>query len=304
MIIKFILSMEYVMNHTQNDYPTSAPAQHQQHQPGIQKNMYPEPEVIKSGHSGSGKLQNKVALISGGDSGIGRSIAVLFAREGADIAIIYLEEKIDAEITKNLVEKEGKSCLIMQGDLTKPYTSKKCVEETIKNYGKINILINNVGIQFQQKEFININNEQLEKTFKTNIFSIFYLTKEALNYLNEGDSIINTTSITSYNGHDELIDYASTKGAITTFTRSLSKNLLKQKKGIRVNAVAPGPIWTPLIPSSFDAETVKKFGTNTAMGRMGQPSEVAPAYLFLASDDASYISGQVIHVNGGETVND
>lgn len=181
--------------------------------------------------------------------------------------------------------------------------AKKCAEETIKAFEKINILINNPAVQFQQKEIVNISTEQLEKTFQTNIFSIFYLTKAVLPHLKEGDNIINTTSITSYHGHDELIDYASTKGAITTFTRSLSNNLMKQKKGIRVNGVAPGPIWTPLIPSSFDAETVAKFGQDTPIGRMGQPSEVAPAYLFLASDDASYITGQVIHVNGGEIVN-
>ncbi|ENX41220.1 SDR family oxidoreductase [Acinetobacter sp. NIPH 2100] len=291
------------MNNQSNHYPASAPAQHQQHQPGHQEAMHPEPEIIKSTHQGSNKLKAKVALISGGDSGIGRSIAVLFAREGADIAIIYLEEDQDAEKTKQLVEQEGQQCLLLKYDLSDPQVSQKCAEETIKVFGKINILINNAGVQFQQKEIVNISTEQLEKTFQTNIFSIFYLTKAVLPHLNEGDSIINTTSITSYHGHDELIDYASTKGAITTFTRSLSNNLMKQKKGIRVNGVAPGPIWTPLIPSSFDAETVAKFGQDTPMGRMGQPSEVAPAYLFLASDDASYITGQVIHVNGGEIVN-
>lgn len=291
------------MNNESNHYPTSVPAQHQQHQPGEQNVMHPEPEIIKSTHQGSNKLKGKVALISGGDSGIGRSIAVLFAREGADIAIIYLEEKEDAEITKQLVEQEGQHCLLLQEDITEPKVSEKCVEQTLKALSKINILINNAGVQFQQKDLVNISTEQLEKTFKTNIFSMFHLTKAVLPHLKEGDSIINTTSITSYHGHDELIDYASTKGAITTFIRSLSNNLMKQKKGIRVNGVAPGPIWTPLIPSSFDAETVAKFGKDTPMGRMGQPSEVAPAYLFLASDDASYITGQVIHVNGGEIVN-
>lgn len=291
------------MNNTTSDYPKSAPAQEQQHQPGSQYIMQPEPEVIKSTHQGSNKLKNKVVLISGGDSGIGRSIAVLFAREGADIAIIYLEEKEDAEKTKQLVEEEGQQCLLLKEDITVPSASEKCVNEILNVFGKINILINNAGVQFQQKDFENITIQQLDKTFKTNIFSIFYLTKAVLPHLEEGDSIINTTSITSYHGHDELIDYASTKGAITTFTRSLSNHLMKQKKGIRVNGVAPGPIWTPLIPSSFDAATVEKFGQDTPMGRMGQPSEVAPAYLFLASDDASYITGQVIHVNGGEIVN-
>ncbi len=291
------------MSNNPDQYPTAAPAQVQQHQPGQQDAMHPEPEIIKPAHKGSQKLHNKVALISGGDSGIGRSVAVLFAREGADVAIIYLEEQQDAEKTRQLVEQEGQHCLLIKADLSEPEASEKCVEETIKVFGNIHILVNNAGVQFQQKDLANISPEQLEKTFKTNIFSMFYLTKAVLPHLKEGDSIINTTSITSYHGHDELMDYASTKGAITTFTRSLSNNLMKQKKGIRVNGVAPGPIWTPLIPSSFDAETVAKFGQDTPMGRMGQPSEVAPAYLFLASDDASYITGQVIHVNGGEIVN-
>ncbi|WP_312050127.1 SDR family oxidoreductase [Acinetobacter courvalinii] len=291
------------MSNNPNQYPTAAPAQEQQHQPGEQQVMHPEPEIIKSTHLGSHKLKDKVVLISGGDSGIGRSIAVLFAREGADVAIIYLEEQQDAKKTKQLVEQEGQHCLLLKEDISDPKSSEKCVAETLKVFGKINILINNAGVQYQQKDLGDISTEQLEKTFKTNIFSMFHLTKAVLPHLKEGDSIINTTSITSYHGHDELMDYASTKGAITTFTRSLSNNLMKQKKGIRVNGVAPGPIWTPLIPSSFDAETVAKFGQDTPMGRMGQPSEVAPAYLFLASDDASYITGQVIHVNGGEIVN-
>lgn len=291
------------MSNNPNQYPTSAPAQEQPHQPGQQQVMHPEPEIIKATHQGSNKLKNKVALISGGDSGIGRSIAVLFAREGADVAVIYLEEQADAEKTKQLVEQEGQQCILLKQDISDPNTADKCVESVLQTFGKINILVNNAGVQFQQKDLLDISNEQLEKTFKTNIFSMFYLTKAVLPHLKEGDSIINTTSITSYHGHDELMDYASTKGAITTFTRSLSTNLMKQKKGIRVNGVAPGPIWTPLIPSSFDAETVAKFGQDTPMGRMGQPSEVAPAYLFLASDDASYITGQVIHVNGGEIIN-
>ena len=284
-------------------YPTSVPAQQQSHQPGKQTAMHPEPEVIKPTHQGSQKLKNKVALISGGDSGIGRSIAVLFAREGADIAIIYLEEQTDAETTKQMVEQEGQRCLLFKEDVTDPDIVKRCVTEVLESFGKINILINNAGVQFQQDDILNISREQIDRTFQTNIFSMFYLTQAVLPYLNEGDSIINTTSITSYHGHDELIDYASTKGAVTSFIRSLSTQLMKKKKGIRVNGVAPGPIWTPLIPSSFDAETVAKFGKNTPMGRMGQPSEVAPAYLFLASDDASYITGQVIHVNGGEIIN-
>lgn len=291
------------MNNPSEQYPQGAPAQEQSHQPGDQDAMYPAPEIIKQTHQGSNKLHGKVALISGGDSGIGRSIAVLFAREGADIAIIYLEETDDAEKTKQLVEAEGQRCLLFQGDIGQSDTAKETVNEVIHIFGKINILINNAAVQYQQHDLIDIDDAQLEKTFKTNIFGMFYLTKAVLPYLNSGDNIINTTSITSYRGHDQLIDYASTKGAITTFTRSLSTNLMKQKRGIRVNGVAPGPIWTPLIPSSFDAETVAQFGKDTPMGRMGQPSEVAPAYLFLASDDASYITGQIIHVNGGEIVN-
>lgn len=291
------------MSNSENNYPASAPAQHQNHQPGDQEKMKPEPEIIKKNHVGSAKLKGKIVFISGGDSGIGRSIAVLFAREGADVAIFYLEEQKDAEQTKILVEAEGHKCLLLQGDISDPASVKKAVDETIRQYGKINILINNAGVQYQRHDLTEIDDVQLEKTFKTNIFGIFYLTRAVLPHLNEGDCIVNTTSITSYRGHDELIDYASTKGAITAFIRSLSTSLMKQKKGIRVNGVAPGPIWTPLIPSSFDAETVAKFGKNTPMGRMGQPSEVAPAYLFLASDDASYITGQVIHVNGGEIVN-
>lgn len=291
------------MSNNENYYPTSAPAQTQIQQPGEQESMYPQPEIIKENYQGSHKLKGKIALISGGDSGIGRSVAVLFAREGADVAIIYLEEQQDAEITRQLVENEGQRCLLLAGDLSQPDLAATCVEQTLQCFGKINILINNAGVQYQQSDIGEISHEQLEKTFKTNFFSMFYLTQKVLPHLQEGDSIINTTSITSYRGHDELIDYASTKGAITTFTRSLSTNLLKQKKGIRVNAVAPGPIWTPLIPSSFDAQTVAEFGTSTPMGRMGQPSEVAPAYLFLACDGASYISGQVIHVNGGEIIN-
>lgn len=291
------------MENSTKQYPSSVPAQVQSHQPGDQEKMHPEPEIIKASHKGSKKLQGKIAVISGGDSGIGRSVAVLFAREGADVAILYLEEQQDAEITKQLVENEGQKCFLFKGDISDPEVAKQAIDEILAHYGKINILVNNAGVQYQQKDIVNISNEQLEKTFKTNIFAMFYLTKQVISHMQEGDSIINTTSITSYQGHDELIDYASTKGAITSFTRSLSNNLMKQKKGIRVNGVAPGPIWTPLIPSSFDAETVEKFGKDTPMGRMGQPSEVAPAYLFLASDDASYITGQVIHVNGGQIVN-
>jgi len=286
-----------------NDYPKTPSTEVQTHQPGIQSKMDPQPEVIKPDYQGSQKLQGKVALITGGDSGIGRSISVLFAREGADIAICYLEEDQDAEETKKMVEAEGRRCLLLKCDLQNHDEISKMVEKTLQEFGAINILINNAGVQYPQKYITDINTQQLFKTFETNIFSMFYLAQLVIPYMKQGDSIINTTSITSYHGHDLLIDYSSTKGAITSFTRSLSTSLLKNKTGIRVNGVAPGPIWTPLIPSSFDEEQLKDFGKDTPMGRMGQPSEVAPAYLFLASDEASYISGQVIHVNGGTIIN-
>ncbi|TQR72848.1 SDR family oxidoreductase [Acinetobacter sp. RF14B] len=287
-----------------NHYPeTPASTETQEHQPGIQSRMNPLPEVIKSNYKGSDKLKDKVALITGGDSGIGRSVSVLFAREGADIVICYLDEDQDAQETKKMVEDEGRRCLLIQCDLQQPETIQKMVEQVLQEFKTINILVNNAGVQYPQERITDISSEQLLKTFKVNILSMFHLTQAVLPHMHEGDSIINTTSITSYHGHDLLIDYASTKGAITSFTRSLSTNLLKNKTGIRVNGVAPGPIWTPLIPSSFDAEQLEEFGKQTPMGRMGQPSEVAPAYLFLASEEASYISGQVIHVNGGSIIN-
>ena len=286
-----------------NKYPKSPSIEVQAHQPGIQSQMHPQPEVIKPNYQGSNKLKDKVALITGGDSGIGRSIAVLFAREGADVAICYLEEDGDAEETKKMVEQEGRRCLLLKFDLQHHDEISKIVERTLQKFQTINILINNAGVQYPQKHITDINTQQLFKTFEINILAMFYLTQMVIPYMKPGDAIINTSSITSYHGHDLLIDYASTKGAITSFTRSLSTNLLKNKTGIRVNAVAPGPIWTPLIPSSFDEEQLKDFGKTTPMGRMGQPSEVAPAYLFLASDEASYISGQVIHVNGGSIIN-
>lgn len=265
--------------------------------------MTPEPEIIKSNYQGSQKLKDKVALITGGDSGIGRSVAVLFAREGANIIIPYLEEDQDAQDTKRLVEQEGCQCLLIQCDLRQHAAVQQMVDLALQQFPHINILVNNAAVQYPQKTIEDINPEQLHKTFETNLYPLFYVTQLLIPQMQPGDSIINTTSITSYQGHNELIDYASTKGAITAFTRSLSTNLLKNKTGIRVNGVAPGPIWTPLIPSSFDEEQLKGFGEDTPMGRMGQPSEVAPAYLFLASDEASYISGQVIHVNGGTVVN-
>jgi NAD(P)-dependent dehydrogenase (short-subunit alcohol dehydrogenase family) len=276
-------------------------AEKQDHQPGVEAEMYPQPEYIKPNYKAAGKLQGKIALITGGDSGIGRSVAVHYAKEGADVAIVYLEEDEDANETKALVEAAGKKCLLIKGDVKNRDFCKSAVEQTAKELGGLNILVNNAGIQMPQKEFKDITEEQLEITFKTNIFAYFHFATAALDYLQEGDVIINTTSVTAYRSSPNLIDYSSTKGAITTFTRSLATNLVK--KNIRVNAVAPGPVWTPLIVSTFDEEKIKEFGNETAMKRAGQPSELGPAYVFLASDDSSFITGQVLHINGGEVVN-
>jgi NAD(P)-dependent dehydrogenase (short-subunit alcohol dehydrogenase family) len=280
--------------------PKSVPAQKQETQPGKEHKMTPKPEYIRSSYKGSDKLKDKVALITGGDSGIGRAVAVHFAREGADVAIVYLNEDKDAEETKQLIEKEGSKCLTIAGDIGEEAFCKKAVEQVIKEFGKLNVLVNNAAEQHDQTDLKDITKDQLVQTFQTNIFSMFYMTKAALEHLKKGSSIINTTSVTSYRGSDHLMDYASTKGAITAFTRSLSANLAEEN--IRVNAVAPGPIWTPLIPASFDEKQVKEFGQNVPLKRPGQPSEVAPAYVLLASDDGSYMTGQVIHVNGGEQV--
>lgn len=262
--------------------------------------MTPEP-VVTNDQPGSGKLKDKVALITGGDSGIGRAVAVLFAKEGADIAIAYLSEHSDAEETKKLVEAENQECLLIPGDLSKEVTCRRAVEKTIKEFGRIDILVNNAAVHYEQKNFEDITTDQLLKTFSTNIFSYFWVTRFALPHIPEGGTIINTASVTAYRGSGSLIDYASTKGAIVSFTRSLASNLLKRK--IRVNGVAPGPVWTPLIASTFKGEKVSKFGSDAPMERAAQPAEIAPSYLFLASEDAAYISGQFVHPNGGEIVN-
>ena len=277
--------------------PKKFPSQSQS-QPGEEHKMKPQPEIIRSNYKGSNKLKGKVAFITGGDSGIGRSVAVHFAREGASVAIVYLEENADAQETKRMVEEEGGSCLILEGDLKDAAFCKKSVASCIKKFKKLNILVNNAAVQFPKDRLEQISEKQLEKTFRTNIFAYFYIAKAALPYLKKGDVIINTSSVTAYRGSDHLMDYASTKGAIVSFTRSLSSNLAS--KGIRVNGVAPGPIWTPLIPATFD--DITDFGQDTPMGRAGQPSEVGPAYVFLASEDSSYITGQFIHINGGELI--
>jgi NAD(P)-dependent dehydrogenase (short-subunit alcohol dehydrogenase family) len=269
-----------------------------QKKPGSESKMTPKPEYISKKYKASGKLSNKIALITGGDSGIGRSVAVHYAHEGADVAIVYLSENKDARETKKLVEAQNRKCLLIKGDLTDEKFCKKCIKEVLKEFKKLNILVNNAGTHFNADTPTEITPENLKKTFETNVYPLFHLTNEAIPHLSKGDCIINTSSVTAYRGSDHLLDYSSTKGAISTFTKSLSTMLAK--KGIRVNGVAPGPIWTPLIVSSFDK--LEKFGKDTPMGRAGQPSEVGPAYVFLASSDSSYITGQFIHVNGGEIV--
>lgn len=263
--------------------------------------MHPAPEYIKSSYKAAGKLAGKAALITGGDSGIGRAVSIHFAKEGADVAIVYLNEDKDAQETKRLVEACGSACLLIKGDVKRSSFCRQAVKKVVRTFGKINILVNNAGMQFPQKDVKNITDAQLDLTFRTNIYAYFYFAETALQYMKAGDCIINTTSVTAYRSSPSLIDYSSTKGAITTFTRSLATNLSQKK--IRVNGVAPGPVWTPLIVSSFDNKKIKEFGNETAMKRAGQPSELGPAYVFLASDDASFITGQVIHVNGGEVVN-
>lgn len=271
-----------------------------QEMPGIEEKMSPKPISLKP--QPSKKLAGKVALITGGDSGIGRAVALLFAEEGADVAISYLSEDQDAEKVKDLVEKEfGRRCLLINGDIRKERQCQRIVERTIKTFGKLDILVNNAATQTEQKSLTDITDDQLYETFETNILSMFRITKFALPYLKKGSSIINTTSVTAYRGSPSLLDYSATKGAIVTFTRSLAHNLID--KGIRVNAVAPGPIWTPLIVGSFKKKKVSTFGSDVPMKRAGQPAEVASSYLFLASEDGSYFTGQVLHPNGGEVVN-
>ncbi|MGN7358142.1 SDR family oxidoreductase [Paenibacillus sp. SAF-054] len=277
------------------------PPQHQNQQPGIESEMNPLPKYEPSDYMAAGKLKGKKVIITGGDSGIGRAVAVAFAKEGADLSIIYLNEHDDAKETKRQVEQEGRKCLLIAGDIGDESFCKNAVNQTVQELGGLDILINNAAEQHPQQKLEDITSEQLERTFRTNIFGMFHMTKMAMPHLKSGSAIVNTASITAYKGNPTLIDYSSTKGAIVSFTRSLSMSIVE--KGIRVNAVAPGPIWTPLIPSTFDAKKVSEFGATQPMKRPGQPEELAPAYVYLASNDSSYVSGQVIHVNGGEVVN-
>lgn len=277
------------------------PPQHQNHQPGKEYQMEPRPEYVRSDYHPAGKLEGKVAIITGGDSGIGRAVAVAFAMEGAHVAIQYLNEDLDAQETHDLVEQYGRHCLLFSGDLSDKRLCDRIVSETVHEFGRLDILVNNAAEQFPAESLEELNFDNLEDTFRVNCFSMFYLTQAALPHLKKGSSIINTASVTAYRGSPQLLDYSATKGAIVAFTRSLSKQLIK--KGIYVNAVAPGPVWTPLIASTFPPDKVAEFGTDVPMGRAAQPSEIAPCYVFLASDDSSYMSGQVLHPNGGEIIN-
>ena len=275
------------------------PRQKQNRQPGRETEMVPEPD-FEPRFAGSNRLEGKTALITGGDSGIGRAVSVLFAREGANIAIVYLEEDKDAEDTKALVEEEGAACILIKGDIGSVKFCAEAVKQTVKKFGGLEVLINNAAEQHEQEDVEEISEEQMVRTFRTNFFGYLFMIQAAMPHMKEGAAIVNTASITAYRGHPTLVDYASTKGAIVSLTRSLANQLAA--KGIRVNAVAPGPIWTPLIPASFDADSVAKFGQDTPLGRAGQPNEVAPSHLFLACEDSSYMTGQVLHPNGGEMV--
>jgi NAD(P)-dependent dehydrogenase (short-subunit alcohol dehydrogenase family) len=277
------------------------PRQKQPRQPGLESKMRPRPEAWAKSVPHEPKLAGRTAVISGGDSGIGRAVAIAFAAEGADVAILYLNEHSDARETTRTVEEAGRRAIAVAGDIGDEGFCKEAIKRVIKELGRVDIVVNNAAEQHPQDSLEKITAKQLERTFRTNVFSLFYLTKAALPHLHRGATIINTTSVTAYRGSAALIDYASTKGAIVSFTRSLAHAVVK--RGIRVNAVAPGPIWTPLIPATFPSEKVETFGSDVPLGRTGQPNEVAPCYVFLASDDSSYMTGQVLHPNGGEIVN-
>lgn len=277
--------------------PITFPPQHQPVQPGLEYVMSPRPIFNDPNYIGTGKLKDKVAIVTGGDSGIGRAVSLAFAKEGADIVIVYFNEHVDARETKALIEAQQRRCILLPGDLRDESFCRRIVDDTISAFGRLDILVNNAGVQFPQNSLEDITSEQLEDTFRTNIFPMFYVTKAALPHLKQGSTIINTTSVTAYKGAELLIDYSSTKGAIVSFTRSLALSLVS--KGIRVNGVAPGPIWTPLQPASYTAEYITTFGLDTPMKRAGQPVELAPTYVYLASDDSTFVTGQILHVNGG-----
>ena len=289
---------EYGYGRICKDYKIEFPPQHQDKQPGMEYLMTPKPIFNNPYYRGSGKLMNKVAIITGGDSGIGRAVAVGFVKEGAKVVIAYYDEHKDAEYTKDFIERIGGECLLIAGDIKDPDFSDKIVKDTIDKFGRIDILVNNAGVQYQKKYLRDITDEQFDKTMKVNVYGMFYLTKRVIKYLKPGASIINVTSITTFQGEAELMDYVTSKGAIVGFTRALADNLAM--KGIRVNAVSPGIFWTPLQPACWEAEKIPTLGSNAPMGRAGQPYEIAPLFIYLASDDSSYVTGQTMHINGGE----
>ncbi|WP_373232326.1 SDR family oxidoreductase [Cohnella sp.] len=280
--------------------PIAFPPQHQEQQPGLEWIMQPPPIFDYAGYEGSGKLKGMVALITGGDSGIGRAVAAAYAKEGADLVIVYLNEHRDAEVTKQYVERLGARCLLLPGDLRDPATSLTAVDRTMDVFGRLDVLVNNAAVASYTKSILDVSDEQLENTFRTNVFPLFYMVKAALPHLKSGSAIINTASRVAYEGEKNLIDYSVSKGAVVTFTRTMAMSLVDL--GIRVNAVAPGPVWTPLIISIYPSEQVATFGTDIPMGRAGQPFEVAPAFVYLAAKDSAYVTGQVIHVNGGKSL--